>query len=267
MFAHTTRRGFTLIEMLVVIGIIVVLVAILFPVFATVREQSRQTACIGNLNQLAIALKQYRADHGRYPFMPYYNPAVQRYQGGFSALYPDYVDDTSLLICPSDRNIDGIEKEAAQRVYCSYNGAVTSVDTGDETTWAFDEGNFTHIQTGASISDAPTRSYNYFGYENSGVDPYNMVEGDDGYYPYASGAPSWLTSAGLKYDHYPRLMNRNAPDTTVVTHCTHHRSFYDKNTEQIDIVLRLSGRSEKVNRVAWQHHESGAVSMFVRQRD
>jgi len=267
MRAHTTKRGFTLIEMLVVIGIIVVLVAILFPVFATVREQSRQTACIGNLNQLVVALKQYRTDHGRYPFMPYYDTTLQRYQGGFSALYPDYVDDTSLLICPDDRNIDGVEKEARERVYCSYNGAVTGVDVTDDTTWGFDEGTFSHIETGASIADAPTRWYNYLGYENTGVDPYNMVAGDDGYYPYASGAPTWLTSEGLKYKHYPRLFNRNAPDITVITHCTHHRSFYDKNTEQIDIVMRLNGRHEKINRVAWENHESGTVSKFVSQRD
>lgn len=266
MLAHTSKRGFTLIEMLVVIGIIVVLVAILFPVFQTVREQSRQTACIGNLEQLVVALKQYRADHGRYPFMPYYDTGLQKYQGGFSALYPDYVDDTSLFICPDDRNIDGIEKEARARVYCSYNGAVTGVDTSDETTWAFDEGNYTHIET-LSTFDGPTRWYNYYGYENGGVDPYNGEAGDPGHYPYASGAPTWLTDEGLKYKHYPRLSNRSAPDTTVITHCTHHRNFYNKQTEQMDLVMRLNGRHEKISWTAWKDPGSGTISKFVTQRD
>ena len=38
--------GFTLIELLVVIAIIAILAAILFPVFAKVREKARQTSCL-----------------------------------------------------------------------------------------------------------------------------------------------------------------------------------------------------------------------------
>ncbi len=265
-------RGFTLIEMLVVIAIIAILVGILFSVFGPVREQARQTQCISNLSQLGIALKAYRTDHGRYPFAPMYDnvtdPDHPKYVGGFSALYPTYVDDKSLFICPDDRNIDGKEKEARQRNYCSYNGQVTDIDTSDEDTWKFDEADYTHIETGATISDAPTRTYNYGGYENSGVDCYNSDPDDNGYYPYMTGdPPSWLTDEGLKRKHYPRLMNRQAPDTTIVTHCIHHRGQYNKDTEQMDLILRLSGSTDKVNRKAWQHYDSGEVSKFVKQRE
>lgn len=41
--------GFTLIELLVVIAIIGLLAALLFPIFAKVREKARQTTCISNL--------------------------------------------------------------------------------------------------------------------------------------------------------------------------------------------------------------------------
>lgn len=57
------RRGFTLIELLVVIAIIAILAAILFPVFATVREAARATACRSNLKQIGAALAMYRADY------------------------------------------------------------------------------------------------------------------------------------------------------------------------------------------------------------
>ncbi len=265
---RSSWHGFTLIEMLVVIAIIAILVGILFSVFGPVREQARQTQCINNLSQLGMALKAYRTDHGKYPLAPKYDTDIEKYLGGFSALYPDYVDDKSLFICPDDRNIDGKEKEARQRNYCSYNGKVTAIDTGDEDTWKFDQADYTHIETDAAISDAPTRTYNYGGYENSGVDCYNSDPADDGYYPYMTGAPpSWLTNEGLKRKHYPRLMNRQAPDTTIVTHCIHHRGQYDKDTEQIDIILRLSGSTNKVNRMAWQAHGSGEVSKFVKQRE
>ncbi|MHB9133984.1 MAG: type II secretion system protein [Armatimonadota bacterium] len=57
------RRGFTLIELLVVIAIIAILAAILFPVFAKAREKARQTSCINNQRQIAVAITMYVQDN------------------------------------------------------------------------------------------------------------------------------------------------------------------------------------------------------------
>ncbi len=57
------RRGFTLIELLVVIAIIAILAAILFPVFSKAREKARQTQCMNNQRQLAIAISMYTQEH------------------------------------------------------------------------------------------------------------------------------------------------------------------------------------------------------------
>ena len=56
-------RGFTLIELLVVIAIIAILAAIIFPVFSSVRENARRTACLSNEKQLGLAFTQYTQDY------------------------------------------------------------------------------------------------------------------------------------------------------------------------------------------------------------
>jgi len=55
-------HGFTLIELLIVITILAILAALLFPVFAKAREKARTINCVGNERQLALALTMYAGD-------------------------------------------------------------------------------------------------------------------------------------------------------------------------------------------------------------
>jgi len=57
------KKGFTLIELLVVIAIIAILAAILFPVFAKVREKARQISCLSNEKQTGTGLMMYVQDN------------------------------------------------------------------------------------------------------------------------------------------------------------------------------------------------------------
>lgn len=73
--SHRVYRpcGFTLVELLVVIGIIALLIAMLLPALSKARENAVRTQCGANLHQWAIALVCYAADNkGNLPISPGY---------------------------------------------------------------------------------------------------------------------------------------------------------------------------------------------------
>jgi type II secretion system protein G len=64
---HAGERGFTLIELMIVVAIIAMLAGILVPNFVNARAQAQTSACESNLRAIATAMELYYADNQRYP--------------------------------------------------------------------------------------------------------------------------------------------------------------------------------------------------------
>ena len=142
------RRAFTLIEILVVIAIIGILSAILFPVLSRARENGRKTVCLSNMKQLGLAFLQYTQDSaGKYPLAADFlswGPGKAAWVSGTDnvalassvppfvitpdlaannnqakpengALFP-YIKNAEPYICPSDK--DGKEKRLTYSMNC-----------------------------------------------------------------------------------------------------------------------------------------------------
>jgi prepilin-type N-terminal cleavage/methylation domain-containing protein len=104
------RSGFTLVELLVVIGIIAVLLAILMPVLSRAREAAKQTLCLSNMRQIGCAASMYiNENQGRGPtqqddIYDFDNPAVYDAPNNYNFLaylLPYLSSDRRVYVCPT----------------------------------------------------------------------------------------------------------------------------------------------------------------------
>jgi prepilin-type N-terminal cleavage/methylation domain-containing protein/prepilin-type processing-associated H-X9-DG protein len=111
------RRGFTLVELMVVLVIIALLMSILFPTFTEARESARKATCSANLRQLGLAFRLYAADYDSlYPDHRRDLQDCSYHRGGLlapdwsrpgsknwaQAIFP-YVRSHRVLVCPSNK--------------------------------------------------------------------------------------------------------------------------------------------------------------------
>ncbi len=98
------RAAFTLIEILVVLAVIGILAAILFPVFSSARESARTTTCASNLHQISLGFQLYLDNSNRrYPAV---NLSKDRFNCSWADMMVPYTRSEKIFNCPSDPTDD-----------------------------------------------------------------------------------------------------------------------------------------------------------------
>lgn len=229
-----------MVELLVVIVIIAVLAAIVLPVLAQAQMKGRMANDLANLQQVAVAMQQYRKDYKQFPPAALdptwntpgatglkddqgrdaytgadYNTEAAGRKTRVSCLYPSYLDSQAALISPE-------EDQASDLVTRNAQGENTGTINGQDPKVLLEVGGDGSLSTYDDY-------YNAYGYNADGT---------------CITAKNNEVGGGRKA---PRLNNRYAPGNTIICQSREFEFHFDGDAE-ITLVARVDGRVDRIPR-------------------
>ncbi len=98
-YGRVHARGFTLVELLVVMTIIGIMAGMVMPQIGKIMEKMRRTECSNNLRQVGLALHAYAQDNdGRYPFTGSVADSANKH---FALMFPRWINKEAVFVCRS----------------------------------------------------------------------------------------------------------------------------------------------------------------------
>ena len=123
-FSKPRTRAFSSAELILAIVILLVVAAILFPVFARARERARQVSCLSNEKELALGIIQYCQDYdGRFPCGTHPAPLQSIPAGWAGQIYP-YMLSSNEYKCPDDPTVPDAGEPYLLPISYAYNSNV-----------------------------------------------------------------------------------------------------------------------------------------------
>jgi prepilin-type processing-associated H-X9-DG protein len=219
---------------LIVVAIISLLAAILFPVFARVRESGRRAACISNMKQIGLGILQYAQDYDEQLPRLYYAPDAWSSKQSvidndasrtdcanlgqykwMDAIYP-YVKSEQVFNCPSLK----YTKNAGPYRYCdsgpisSPNGdkygsyVANALYTSDNNPGYRPPFNFKSTSVGIKLSDIALPATTIFIAEGTGGTPWFSANLNNNVIIHSDADPQYLASA-TGTDTHARMVERH----------------------------------------------------------
>jgi prepilin-type N-terminal cleavage/methylation domain-containing protein/prepilin-type processing-associated H-X9-DG protein len=197
------KSGFTLIELLVVIAIIVILAAILFPVFTRARENARRASCQSNLKQIAVGMFMYNQDYdSRLPQLAVNdiaNVSTTNPFGWADAIQP-YLKSTQIFQCPSETAPppDSSGSYATQITGGNYSDYFMNRSSAGMSDASFDAPTMT-VLIGDAESDTATAANRYAGSARSSAGWESCTASDAPEHKIIGGANRHLDGANFAF--------------------------------------------------------------------